>query len=76
MQSFSPLSHYHFHKNFPAKSFDSRIIIVIVIALGNPVHCPALAEMNILVVKCMCTTVLNNLSIHFFTDCRNSTRSI
>ena len=34
--SFYPSSHYHFHKNFPlAKSFDSRIIIVIVIALGN-----------------------------------------
>ena len=33
--SFYPSSHYHFHKNFPAKSFDSRMIIVIVIALGN-----------------------------------------
>ena len=32
---FYPSSHYHFRKNFPAKSFGSRIIIVIVIALEN-----------------------------------------
>ena len=35
---FYPSSHYHFRKNFPAKSSGSRIIIVIVIALENLAH--------------------------------------
>ena len=46
---FYPLSHYHFHKNFPlAKSFDSRIIIVIVIALGNLVLRSHINEYSVL----------------------------